>query len=307
VQKGPRPRYTGFLIYLALATVAFSLPLFLLARYAAGNDLDSYILLVPFISTYLAFLRHKKLSPGNEPATGWASAAAAVGATALAANWYWGGTLDQNDSLSLVTLAYVCALAAGGFLFAGYQWMAGAAFPFGFLLFMVPLPDMAVGWLETASRLASIQVAAVFFDVTGVPALHDGAVFQLPDISIRVGQECSGIHSSWILIMASLLASHMVLRTPWRRALLVAFAIPLGVVRNGFRILTLGWLCIHIGPQMIDSPIHHQGGPIFFLVSLAPFFLLLWILCRGERKRHAGKVPDPLIPGTIRASRLQPD
>ena len=32
--------------------------------------------------------------------------------------------------------------------------------------------------------------------------------------------------------------------------MLVAFVIPLGILRNGFRIMVIGLLCIHIGPQM---------------------------------------------------------
>jgi exosortase/archaeosortase family protein len=77
----------------------------------------------------------------------------------------------------------------------------------------------------------------------------------------------------------------MFLRSPWRRAVLVLFVIPLGILRNGFRILVIGLLCVNIGPQMIDCPIHHRGGPIFFALSLIPLFLLLWWLRRSERQR----------------------
>lgn len=34
---------------------------------------------------------------------------------------------------------------------------------------------------------------------------------------------------------------------------------------------------------MIDSSIHHRGGPIFFALSLIPLFLLLVWLRRQER------------------------
>jgi len=74
----------------------------------------------------------------------------------------------------------------------------------------------------------------------------------------------------------------MLLTSTWRRAVLVAFVIPLGIVRNGFRILVIGLLCVHIGPHMIDSVIHHRGGPIFFALSLIPLFLLLIWLRRSE-------------------------
>src|SRR5204863_103315 len=85
-------------------------------------------------------------------------------------------------------------------------------------------------------------VSAYFFNLTGTPVLRHGVVFQLPGITIEVAQECSGIRSSWVLFITSLVASHMFLKSPWRRAILVAFVIPLGVIRNGFRILVIGLL-----------------------------------------------------------------
>src|SRR5207249_11958849 len=135
-------------------------------------------------------------------------------------------------------------------LFLGSKWMTEAAFPVAFLIFMVPLPDGAVNWLETASVLGSADVAALFFKMTGTPLLRDGTLFALPGIVLRVAQECSGIHSSWVLFITSLLASHLFLESPWRRIVLVAFVIPLAIVRNGFRILVFGLLCVHLGAQL---------------------------------------------------------
>jgi exosortase len=132
--------------------------------------------------------------------------------------------------------------------------------------------------------LASAEAAALYFNVAGTPMVRHGTVFELPGIVLRVAQECSGIRSSWVLLITSLLASHVFLKTRWRRVVLVAFVIPLGILRNGFRILVIGLLCVHVGPYMIDSSIHHQGGPLFFALSLVPLFLLLWWLRRQERR-----------------------
>jgi exosortase/archaeosortase family protein len=105
----------------------------------------------------------------------------------------------------------------------------------------------------------------------------------LPGIVIQVAQECSGIRSSLVLFITSLLASYLFLKSPWRRAVLVSLVIPLAILRNGFRILVIGLLCVYVGPQMINSVIHHRGGPLFFALSLIPLFLLLWWLRKGKR------------------------
>ena len=112
--------------------------------------------------------------------------------------------------------------------------------------------------------------------------LREGTVFALPGIVVRVAQECSGIRSSWVLFITSILSANLFLRTNWKRVVLVALVIPLGILRNGFRVWVIGMLCVRFGPHMIDSPIHHQGGPLFFILSLVPLFILIVFLRRSE-------------------------
>jgi exosortase C (VPDSG-CTERM-specific) len=284
----PRPerlRISGWIGWTVLVTLAFIQPLSRLVLYSSQSSLNSHIPLVPFVAGYLLYMQRKTLLTAYCSSIGGTVILSGIGVAALTAGIGLRGSLSVNDSLALMSLAYVSFVAAGGFLFLGSKWMAAAAFPVAFLIFMVPLPDAAVYWLETASVLASADVAALFFNMTGTPLLREGTIFALPTIVLRVAQECSGIHSSWVLFITSLLASHLFLKSPWRRIILVAFVIPLGIVRNGFRILVIGLLCVHVGPQMIDSIIHRRGGQVFFVLSLVPLFLLLsWLRRREQRE-----------------------
>jgi exosortase len=186
-----------------------------------------------------------------------------------------------------MALAYVSFVVAGGFLFFGARWMAAHVFPTAFLLFTIPLPDAVVEWLEWASAAASAETAAWLFTATGTPLMRSGPILALPGITLEVARECSGIRSSWALFITAVLASHVILQSPWRRVALVAFVIPLGILRNGFRILVIGLLSVNVGPHMIDSFIHRRGGPIFFALSLVPLFLLALWLRRQERRHEA--------------------
>jgi len=207
-----------------------------------------------------------------------------AGIAAAAIGLAWRGDISHNDYLALMAFAFVSFVAAGGFFFMGARWMAAAAFPFAFLIFMVPLPDAVVDALEKGSTLASAEAAAMYFGLAGTPLVRHGTIFELPGITLEVAQECSGIRSSWVLFITSVLAANLFLKSPWRRLALVAFVIPLGILRNGFRVFVIGELCVRVGPHMIDSIIHRQGGPFFFALSLVPLFLLLWWLRRGENR-----------------------
>jgi len=79
------------------------------------------------------------------------------------------------------------------------------------------------------------------------------------------------------------MAGYLFLRTPWKRGALAFAVLPLAVLRNGFRIFVIGQLCVRVGPEMGDSPIHHQGGPIFFALSLVPLFFWLLFLRKSDR------------------------
>jgi exosortase C (VPDSG-CTERM-specific) len=276
--------WSGACIAIVLVA-AFAQPLLTLMRYAAGSQLYSYILLVPFVSAYLLYLRRDQL-PKNYGIDLPLAIVSLAGGLGVLVFTYWLHFVKRapadNDRLALLTLSFLCCLAAGGFFFFGRKWMRAAAFPLTYLIFLVPMPDAMADALETASKYASAEVANVFFHLSGTPFLRDGLIFQLPNITIEVAQECSGIRSSVVLLMTSIVAANLFLKTSWRRFALIALVIPLAILRNGFRILVIGLLCVNVGPQMIHSLIHRRGGPVFFVLSLIPFLLVLWWLRRGD-------------------------
>jgi exosortase C (VPDSG-CTERM-specific) len=269
-------------------TLCFTWPLSELVRFALGSSLFSHVLLVPLVSVYL--IRQKQDALGSvaaRPSLGSALLALA-GIGLLLAYWLvWrpAGALPTTDYLAVMTTAYLALLVAAAWLCLGTSVIRAWAFPLLFLGFMIPWPNAMIDAVETGLQYPSAEATAVLLRLTGTPFLRDGLVIELPGIVLQVAQECSGVRSSLVLLITSVLAGHVLLRTRWKRWVLAFVVLPLGIVRNGFRILTISLLCVHVSPKMIDSPIHHSGGPVFFALSLVPFFLLLLWLRRTERQR----------------------
>jgi exosortase C (VPDSG-CTERM-specific) len=281
-------RRAGGIACLVLLAAVFANPLVSLFGYAASTTLFSYILCIPFCSGYLIYIQRKALPREYGCSARWALFPLVSGLAAwFAGSGKAGLSCSPVDCLALQVFSLVCFLTAVGFLFLGRKWMAAAAFPVSFLLFVIPLPDGVLQWLETSLQFASAEAADLLFRTIGTPFFRDGVSFYLPGYSIEVAQECSGIQASWILFVSTVLASYLFLKSPWRRTVLILAVIPLGIIRNGFRIVTIGLLCVHVGPHMIDHPIHRKGGPLFLAVSLIPLSILVWWLRRGELSRRS--------------------
>src|SRR5262249_17014772 len=161
------------------------------------------------------------------------------------------------------------------FLFLGELFARAVTFPLALLVFTIPFPDFLRHQIEGFLQYGSAMCAGAFFHLSGTPFLRDGLDFRLPGCLLHVAPECSGIHSTLVLGIGRRRGAWVVLRSAWKRTGLVLVVIPLALIRNGFRIFVIGRLCVAYGPQMLASPIHRHGGPLFFALSLVPLFLFL--------------------------------
>lgn len=280
---GPCQLLALFTVVLALI---YALPLYGLVRHCLENQLWSHVLLIPWISLYLIWLKRRQLPPAASSFSLYAAIPLVLGVAAISASWIIKPSLSDlasTDYLSLTTLSFVL------FVLAGAAWILGPvrtrtfAFPLTFLLFMVPLPTFLTHAIETFFQHTSAEAASLMLGLSQTSVLRDGLVFKLPGITIEVAEECSGIRSTLVLFITSLVGAYLFFQSRTHRAVLALAVIPIAIIRNGFRIFTIAMLCVHVSPDMIHSWIHRRGGPLFFALSLIPFFALLLYLYRRER------------------------
>ena len=274
-----------FGIWVAILGVLFCVPLFQLVLLAVKVDLYSHVPLMPLVSFYMIWVTRQRLPATARSSPRSAAFLAGVGTLVLIA---YGLLLSQvtamprNDSLALSIGSFVFFLIAAAFLCFGCGVMRIVAFPTALIFFLIPFPTVFKNGLEVFLQHGSAEATAWLLKLTPMPVHRDGVVFDLPGITIRVAEECSGIRSSFVLFITGLIGGYMFLGNPWYRFWFALVTIPLGIIRNGFRVLVIALLCVYVGPEMIHSFIHHQGGPIFFVLSLLPLFGLLVLLRNRE-------------------------
>lgn len=275
-------RYCRFVFALS---ALWSPALFALVSLALRSELHSHTLLVPWVAVYVVWTARQSL-PAVEPAAislTFFFGLACLGS--LAAGWVFRSQPSDGVSLAFWILGYVFAVASGGFLFLGRSVMRFCGFSFAYLLFLVPLPLTWIDWMETGLQHGSAEVADWLFIASGIPSIREGQVFRFPGLKLQIAHECSGIHSTLVLFMVSIIAGKVFLNGRLKRIVLTALIIPLGLLRNAFRVFTLASLSVYVDPRIIDSSLHHHGGPIFFLIALIPLSALLWAFYRWENRR----------------------
>jgi exosortase len=157
-------------------------------------------------------------------------------------------------------------------------------FPILLLFWVVPLPEFLLSRVVVDLQQASASFTYLIFQCFGVPVEKNGVVLSIPGLSIEVAKECSSIRSSLILIITSMVLTHLLLRSAWRKWLVILLTIPLSVAKNAVRIFTLSMLGTHVDPSFLTGRLHRQGGIVFFSISV----IALWFLIRVLQERDVG-------------------
>jgi exosortase/archaeosortase family protein len=92
------------------------------------------------------------------------------------------------------------------------------------------------------------------------------------------------------LLITALTLGHLFLRSGWSKAWCVFLTVPIAIVKNAVRIATLSLLGVYVSQDYLHGNLHHRGGPVFSILSLALLLASLWVLRKREdsiaRKRH---------------------
>jgi exosortase len=278
-------RNTLFISFTIIVLIIFYAPLRdLIAMSLQYNELYSHIILIPLISGYFVYMRRKSIFTDMNYACLPGITLITIGAILYLLGKSQGIKLNQNDYLSLMTFSAVITLIGGFVFFYGSQAVRVAAFPLLFIFFMVPIPSLVLEKVILALQRGSADVSYSLFKLTGIPLVREGSIFYLPGISIEVAEQCSGIRSSIAFFITGILAGHLFLTRGWRKIILLSSIIPITIIKNGVRIVTLSLLALYVDDTILKSSLHMKGGILFFLIALIPFVTLLWLLRQSEKK-----------------------
>jgi exosortase len=278
----------AFFVLGAISLAIWWRPLVSTFALALHDDQYTHILLILPVSVALILMDWKSLAASAEWSVGAGSALLAIAVLATAIVRWGVVALPSDIQLSANMLTLVTWWIASFVLCFGKVAFRSALFPLCFLLWMVPFPDFLLNPIVALLQQSSAVAARWLFAGAGVPVEQNGVLLHIPGLTVEVARECSSIRSSSMLVVTTMVLAQLLLRSPWRKVLVVALAIPLSVAKNALRIFTIAMLATRVDRSYLTGKLHRQGGIIFFLIALAAILLFLWIVRRGEKEKPGG-------------------
>ena len=275
----------AIILIAVLAAIAMSNgPLHILFDSDMYRDYHSLIPFIPIITIYLLIKRRRDILKSEECSIALGTIVVAGGIVLYAFGSIAWATLSKTNLAMIATLSAILVFWGSFMIAYGAKMFLGVLFPMLFLGFTIPLPVQIMDWIIKILQTGSTEFTNILLWISGVPFVREGFIFQLPGISVEVAKECSGIRSGIALLITSLLAGHLFLRTQWKKVILAICVIPITMLKNGIRITTLTLLGAYYDPRILQSSLHREGGIPFFIVALFLMAPILLYLRSTEKK-----------------------
>jgi exosortase len=233
------------------------------------SSLFSYIPFVPFISAALLCWRRGRIHVRKSSSLSYWGLLIMVLAGAFFLLVKAPGIHPASPEMIWIGVLSLVVFIWGAFITAfGSRSFGAVLFPMGFLLFAVPLPQWALDPVISVLVRGSTEVVDLLFRILVVPFAREGRIFHLPSFSIEVADNCSGIRSTMVLVMLTSVAGYVFLKRKALRFLLIICIIPIALLKNGIRVVTISIMAELLGEAFFRGWLHRSGGIVFFLLAL---------------------------------------
>jgi exosortase len=258
---------------------------------ALQNETTSYILVIPFLLTYLVY-RKRKMIKAAIPLPSLklfkkVPLSEIIGALLLLASFllYWYGSYTftplEYHTLTLPIYTSACIL-----ILFNTKTLRQLLFPIAFLFLLTPPPAEITYNLGALLSTISSELAYHLLKIFGFPvsltAEYGTPVITITQqngtvMSLAVDIACSGIHSQIGFLIFALFIAYIVRDKTWKKAAIFLLGFPLIHLLNVLRITIIGIIGYYYGKDLALNTFHLFGGWILI------FFGTLILLAASEK------------------------
>lgn len=271
-----RARLAAFAVVLAAIVYGFRQLIFVHAPMTFTDHLEdmSYGWYVPVFSLYVLWRERRELAA----AAGRPSFAGLLATLPFLAAGFLG---TRGIQVRFEILGFAGLLWALGWTFFGWRVAKRTVFAAAFLLFCMPLAT----YLDVVTvhlRLVASSTAFALLKGFGLDVVRRGTMLMSStgSFAIDVAEPCSGLRSLFALTALTAGYSYFTQPTWLRRAALFALAVPIAIMGNVMRIVTIALVGMTCSEEFATGFYHDYSGYVVFLVAIG-----LMVACGGALDR----------------------
>jgi exosortase B len=192
--------------------------------------------------------------------------------------------VTRSQDIPMVEVATQIPVLLGCLLLVGGWPLARVfAFPLAFLAFSVPPPTWLLDAFTVPLKVWISDVVSNLLYNLGYPVAQNGAMIMIGSYELMVKDACSGMNSIFALSAIGVFYIHEFVRDhPVRKIVLILSIIPITVLANVFRVVTLVLGAYYLGVDTIEGLFHDLTGILLFVFALLLFFLTDRVLIGAE-------------------------
>jgi exosortase B len=186
--------------------------------------------------------------------------------------------IPMIEAASQIPVLLGCLLLVGGWPLARVF-----AFPLAFLVFSIPPPTWLLDAFTVPLKVWISDIVSNGLYNLGYPVAQNGAMIMIGPYELMVKDACSGINSIFALSAIGIFYIHeFVGDNLVRKLILIVSIVPITIVANIFRVVTLVLGSYYLGVDTIEGLFHDLTGISLFVFALLLFFLLDRVLIGAE-------------------------
>ncbi len=243
----------------------------LLQRFGARDSYYSHGYMVPFVSAYLVWRKRKELAALQPQGSYWGLFLIVVGLFIHVVSYFL--KINFASYASFLIVLFGMSLFLGG-----WKITRVLLFPLIFLIFMFPLPRVAILGISFEMKLLASEISSWLINLMGIETSVSGSRIFYPGGFVLVGDPCSGLRSLISFLALGTVVVQLTSGNAWKKSILFFSVIPIALFSNAIRIIVLTLASYIYGNQIIEGFFHDFMGIMVFIIGFIGLITLMNIL-----------------------------
>jgi len=175
---------------------------------------------------------------------------------------------SRFDYSFLITISLLPVLVGLVYSLYGIDTLKLLSFPIAYLLLLVPPPMSIIDSITLPMRYGISNLTEKILGLLNYPITREGLLLNIGYNEIFMGQPCSGFRSLITLFSLGLIYVYISKTRFINKVILIFFVIPLALLGNLIRVITLCLITFYFGEEAGQGFFHNFSGIVMFIITI---------------------------------------